>query len=79
MKLTLTNDFHNTSVNVIVPSLPYTLSERQTRRAMDALCGMGDCTCGSIRGPQYHDSQRLSVEWRQNQRTGAFLLHIEED
>jgi hypothetical protein len=59
---TLTNDFHNTHARVrceghscepgeitIRPNL------RQLRRVARELCGMSDCECGSIRGPQRTD------------------------
>jgi hypothetical protein len=50
-KVTLTNDFHGTSVTVVVPA-DGLLSARQTRKVRQTLCGMNDCTCGGIRGPQ---------------------------
>lgn len=50
-KVTLHNDYHNTEVTVIPPANGH-LSARQTRRVEKALCGMSDCTCGTIRGHQ---------------------------
>jgi hypothetical protein len=54
MKITLTNTFHNSTVNLIVgePNRygEYTLSESQARRAARALCGIGDCQCGGLCG-----------------------------
>ena len=47
MKLTITNTFHNSSVNLIVKDMPITLSVTQVKRAEMALCGM-DCSCGSM-------------------------------
>ena len=47
MKLTITNTFHNSSVNVIIKENPVTLSESQVKRVEKELCGM-DCSCGSM-------------------------------
>jgi len=52
-KITLTNDFHNSSVNLV----PYkgTLSAGQVKRAKRALCGVSECSCSDElgqRGPQ---------------------------
>ena len=49
MKITITNTFHNSSVNVIVKSNPVILSESQVKRVEKALCGL-DCACGSMWG-----------------------------
>ena len=49
-KLTLKNDFHNTRATVIVKD-GY-ISAGSMRRARKKLCGMHDCCCGDIRGPQ---------------------------
>ena len=57
-KFTLKNDFHNTEVTVHARRHPdsqddvYTLSKRQTARVIKELCGINDCCCGDIRGPQ---------------------------
>ena len=51
--ITLKNDFHNTEVNIRVSGKsPWTLSVSQTKRVDRTLCGMADCSCGGIRGPQ---------------------------
>lgn len=47
-KITLTNDFHNTSVNLLVdddPKKDYHLSPGQARRARKTLCGIDGCSC----------------------------------
>lgn len=59
----LQNDFHNTAYCIRVRELPHQLTDSQHRRVERALCGMSDCTCGTISGPQYHDGKRLRVEW----------------
>lgn len=50
MLIELRNDFHGSAARVRVPSLPYTLSARQTARVERALCGLSDCCCGT--GPR---------------------------
>ena len=47
MKLTITNTFHNTSVNVIIKSDSVVLSQYQVKRVERELCHTG-CTCGSM-------------------------------
>lgn len=79
MLITLTNDFHNTEVRMRVDRLPAALSERQTRRVISTLCGVSDCSCGVIRGPQEHNGRKLVTEWDQNQRGGYNLLIWEEE
>ena len=49
--ITLTNDFHNSSVTVKVPKNGI-LSAGTTKRVYRELCGISGCTCGGIRGPQ---------------------------
>jgi len=53
MPVTLTNDFHNTSVRVSVTSLPHTLSYKQWQRVRNVLCGQRGCECGTVRGRQW--------------------------
>ena len=49
MKITITNTFHGTSVNLIVADgEAVTLSEHQVKRAEKELCGMADCQCGAL-------------------------------
>jgi hypothetical protein len=50
--ITLTNDFHGTSVTLRVNG--DRLSAGQMRRMRRELCGMSDCCCGTIRGKQTH-------------------------
>ena len=55
MIIQITNDFHNTTVNLRVAKLPATLTTNQVYRARRTLCGLSDCTCGgglSDRGNQ---------------------------
>lgn len=58
MKITLTNDFHNTSTIVHVDDRGW-ITERQLKRARKALCGVDGCSCGGDageRGPQEHEA-----------------------
>jgi hypothetical protein len=58
--LTLTNDFHNTSVTLRVKGGH--LSAGQVARARRELCGVDDCTCSGdvgTRGPQYLEGRRI--------------------
>lgn len=67
MKVVLSNDFHNTTVTLLV-SEGWSLSPRQRKRAQKALCGMSDCLCsGSLgaRGPQTLEGEKiLELSWR---------------
>lgn len=52
--ITITNDFHNSSVTLRV-NLGQWLSKSQIQRARNTLCGISGCTCGgnlSERGRQ---------------------------
>lgn len=48
MKITITNTFHNSSVNVIVPNYPFQLTSTQVKRVEKNLCGIPNCRCGSM-------------------------------
>ena len=59
MIFTIRNDFHNTSVKVRCDALQHIHNEieispsvSQIKRIHRELCGMSDCTCGGICGPQ---------------------------
>ena len=61
MIITLTNQFHNTSVNIRVKSLPHALTDSQESRIKRELCGTTHCICGGINGQQYGpDRQQLN-------------------
>jgi hypothetical protein len=47
----LRNDFHNSQVQINLRGQRH-LSPSQAKRAHKQLCGMADCRCGGIRGPQ---------------------------
>lgn len=71
--ITLRNNFHNTSADLRVSDLRIaeelgngndyfcTITENQMRRAAKKLCGISDCKCGTVRGPQNHDGLKLVV------------------
>lgn len=55
-KITLINDYHNTTTNVIYKKTPNHrpyLTANQVNRAEKALCGMSDCKCGGVRGGKW--------------------------
>lgn len=70
--VTLTNDFHNTSVRIRCEVLSHihnlsTIypSVGQIKKAKKALCGIDGCTCSGdagIRGRQEHNDKRLIVD-----------------
>lgn len=59
--LTLTNDFHDTEARVRI-DVPGAMTYRQYKRAWKTLCGIADCRCGGIRGPQWHNGRRIALE-----------------
>ncbi len=49
MKLTINNKYHNSSVNVRVGKCGVIkLSRNQVKRVEQELCGIRNCTCGSM-------------------------------
>lgn len=50
--ITLTNNFHNTTCKIRMRADQTILTRSQMRRVRKTLCGMTDCQCGEIRGPQ---------------------------
>lgn len=66
MIITLKNNFHGTEVRLIPRN--GRLSPAQMRRARRVLCGLSECKCGGIRGPQEYDVEGdgeggAIVEW----------------
>lgn len=66
MIITLKNNFHGTSVNLRPRN--GRLSPTQMRRARRVLCGLSECQCGGIRGPQEFEIEGdgdggATVEW----------------
>ncbi len=60
-KITLTNDFHRTQINLVLK--PHNrLSLRQVRRAREALCGMADCQCGGDLGQRGGSNPQVYLE-----------------
>jgi hypothetical protein len=69
--ITLTNDFHGTSVNLrceVLSHIYHTstayLSVGQIKKAKKELCGTSGCTCSNdagIRGPQELNGKKLEV------------------
>lgn len=75
--ITLRNEFHGREVRVRVPKgLPHTLTPSQMRRVRRELCGLSDCTCGIVHGPQWLHGRRLSV-YNSGDADGRRTLTIE--
>lgn len=58
-KITLTNDFHGTTINLVLRA--GRLSPRQIRRAWRALCGIADCCCSGEAGQRGHGNPLIYV------------------
>ena len=72
MKITLSNDFHSSSVVLDVPVLSHihneieiqAITKRQAAKARRTLCGISGCTCGGEfgqRGRQETNGKRLRL------------------
>ena len=71
-RVTLTNDFHNTSTTLICETLSHIWNEvtiypsvSQISRAKKSLCCIDGCTCSDdagTRGRQEHNGKRLIVD-----------------
>ena len=70
--VTIKNNFHGTEARVksevfwaedinSKSVLRVILSDTQANRVGRKLCGMKDCTCGGIRGPQELDGRKLQI------------------
>lgn len=70
MKLQLRNDFHNTTATVYAPvtwhgyHAEFQLTESQSLRVSRKLCGIAECACGKIRGPQQVRGKKLVFNWQ---------------
>ena len=72
-RVTLTNDFHNTTTTVVCETLSHIWNEvtiypsvSQIKRAKKVLCGINGCTCSTsdagVRGRQEYNGKRLVVD-----------------
>lgn len=80
MIITLTNDFHNTSVNLRA-NMGDTLSASQVRRARNSLCGNSDCTCSGdlgTRGPGSVSPDSIALEMVGADRDGRPMYRVIE-
>lgn len=80
MKIVLKNDFHNTSVVLIVRN--GRISASQQRKAQKALCGIADCTCSGwwgTRGSQdgIPDGYFIEPAWTTGKEDGGYLRQAE--
>ena len=56
MKITLTNEFHGTSIDIVTKTNRFgeeEISGSQLRRIRETLCGANGCNCGIVRDPNY--------------------------
>lgn len=65
-KITIKNDFHDTSVNLRVV-LGQPLTANQIRRAWKKLCGDNDCVCGGRIGER--GKQDVEIEYGRDSAT----------
>jgi hypothetical protein len=65
----ISNDIHNTTVRVRA-AVGDTLTPSQLRRIRDELCGIEDCSCGTVRDERY----RL-----EDHPLGTYILDREEE
>lgn len=66
LKITLVNNFHNTSCNAIINidnKGYFRFTESQNRRIEKTLCGLSDCQCGTIRGTCFETDNNKSFKW----------------
>lgn len=67
MKITLTNNFHGTSVEIVTRKTNTTrISESQRRKAKAALCGISGCTCSGPFGTRGHQEFDVQQIWGKN-------------
>ncbi len=69
-KITLTNDFHNTELNVVPQNGK--LSVSQIKRAKRALCGVSGCACSGDIGTRGRQNG-FEIEPLFNGRTGQII------
>lgn len=63
-RIRLTNDFHNTTANVVAKlddKNRWILNPGQIAAACKKLCGFADCDCGGIRGRQVQESGDIAT------------------
>jgi len=74
LKVTLVNNFHNTSCNVVININPkngyFRFTESQSRKIENELCGNKNCLCGTARGNCFVEKTRESFNWEQITENG---------
>jgi hypothetical protein len=71
MKITLTNDFHNSKIVLRASKAdPMRISECQRQRAKRKLCGISDCLCSGPLGTR--GKQEVSLEAIYVRSTGKY-------
>lgn len=65
MKITITNDFHNTAASLNI-EIGKPLSASQIARARRTLCGIDGCTCGGNLGERGAQNVQIDVRGYRN-------------
>lgn len=60
MEITLKNNFHNTEATVVVKG--GIIKAAAMKAAERKLCGMKECTCGGVRGPQDYTVEQANAD-----------------
>ncbi len=71
-RITLTNDFHNSSIT-LHPGKEGRLSAGQVRKAKKTLCGITHCTCSGRLGTRGQQESQIEVFYLPN-RQGMFRV-----
>lgn len=73
-KVTLVNDFHNTECNVVLSiseNGTFKFTPAQSQKIDKTLCGISDCTCGTIRGRSFITDTGETFRWEQLTQDGV--------
>jgi len=76
--ITLTNNYHNTSVSLRADVGDY-LTQSQISRARRELCGMSDCECSSSIGTRGHQSVSIESGYIRGNDQPLYLVTEIED
>jgi len=76
--ITLTNNYHNTSVHLRASVGDY-LTQSQISRARRELCGMSDCDCCSSLGTRGHQSVSIESGYIRGNDQQIYLITGIED
>jgi len=74
MNLTLTNDFHNTSITLRLNNA--FLSTYQVKKARKALCGSAECLCSGVTGMRGKQPDETIILGQEEMRTPMGGYHL---